>query len=86
VKLGTYLRSPLRGAPAVVMAVKLRMLLRRSLPCNLDYRQFQRWGGWWGGSVISAEITAKKQGAAGITTAAPYITGQWGRGDNRLPE
>jgi len=28
---------------------------------------------------------AKKQGAAGITTAAPYIAGQWGRGDNRLP-
>jgi hypothetical protein len=27
----------------------------------------------------------KKQGAAGITTAAPYIAGQWGRGDNRLP-
>jgi hypothetical protein len=28
----------------------------------------------------------KKQGAAGITTAAPYIAGQWGRGDNRLLE
>jgi hypothetical protein len=28
----------------------------------------------------------KKQGAAGITTAAPYIAGQWGRGDNRLQE
>jgi hypothetical protein len=28
----------------------------------------------------------KKQGAAGITTAAPRIAGQWGRGDNRLPE
>jgi hypothetical protein len=27
----------------------------------------------------------KKQGAAGITTAAPHIAGQWGRGDNRLP-
>jgi hypothetical protein len=36
--------------------------------------------------VIFAIITAKKQGAAGITTAAPYVTGQWGRGDNRLPE
>jgi hypothetical protein len=23
----------------------------------------------------------KKQGAAGITTAAPYIAGQWGRGE-----
>jgi len=28
----------------------------------------------------------KKQGAAGITTAAPRIAGQWGRGDNRLRE
>jgi len=28
----------------------------------------------------------KKQGAAGITTAAPRIAGQWGRGDNRLSE
>jgi hypothetical protein len=28
----------------------------------------------------------KKQGAVGITTTAPYIAGQWGRGDNRLPE
>jgi hypothetical protein len=23
----------------------------------------------------------KKQGAAGITTAAPYVAGQWGRGE-----
>jgi hypothetical protein len=28
----------------------------------------------------------KKQGATGITTVAPYITGQWGRGNNRLLE
>jgi len=28
----------------------------------------------------------KKQGATGITTVAPYVAGQWGRGDNRLPE
>jgi len=27
----------------------------------------------------------KMQGAAGITTAAPYVTGQWGRGEDRLP-
>jgi hypothetical protein len=27
----------------------------------------------------------KKQGATGITTVAPYVAGQWGRGDNRLP-
>jgi hypothetical protein len=31
-------------------------------------------------------IRQKKQGATGITTAAPYVAGQWGRGDNRLPE
>ena len=27
----------------------------------------------------------KKQGATGITTVAPYVTGQWGRGEDRLP-
>jgi hypothetical protein len=27
---------------------------------------------------------AKKQGATGITTVAPYIAGQWGRGEDRL--
>jgi hypothetical protein len=27
----------------------------------------------------------KKQGAIGITTIAPYVAGQWGRGNNRLP-
>jgi hypothetical protein len=32
----------------------------------------------------SAEIPQKKQGAAGITTAAPYVASQWGRGDDRL--
>ena len=32
----------------------------------------------------SSHFPRKKQGAAGITTAAPYVTGQWGRGDNRL--
>jgi hypothetical protein len=32
------------------------------------------------------QCKTKKQGAAGITSAAPYVTGQWGRGDNRLPE
>jgi hypothetical protein len=43
--------------------------------CRSDFRP--RHGG-----LIPLE---KKQGAAGITTAAPYVTGQWGRGDNRLP-
>jgi hypothetical protein len=27
----------------------------------------------------------KKKGASGITTLAPYVAGQWGRGNNRLP-
>jgi predicted lipid-binding transport protein (Tim44 family) len=35
-------------------------------------------------SNAALEEFQKKQGAAGITTAAPYIAGQWGRGDNRL--
>lgn len=26
----------------------------------------------------------KEQGATGITTVAPYVAGQWGRGNNRL--
>jgi hypothetical protein len=26
-------------------------------------------------------IANKKQGATGITTVAPYIAGQWGRGE-----
>jgi hypothetical protein len=26
-------------------------------------------------------IPEKKQGATGITTVAPYIAGQWGRGE-----
>jgi hypothetical protein len=34
----------------------------------------------------ASHIVGKKQGATGITTVAPYIAGQWGRGDNRLPE
>ena len=32
----------------------------------------------------SLKSTQKKQGATGITTVAPYIAGQWGRGNNRL--
>jgi hypothetical protein len=28
--------------------------------------------------------SGKKQGATGITTVAPYIAGQWGRGEDRL--
>jgi hypothetical protein len=37
-------------------------------------------------SEIANDFNAKKQGATGITTVAPYVAGQWGRGDNRLPE
>jgi hypothetical protein len=36
------------------------------------------------GGVVSLNVLIsrrKKQGAAGITTAAPYIAGQWGRGE-----
>ena len=36
--------------------------------------------------MLAKKHIGKKQGAAGITTAAPHIAGQWGRGDNRLPE
>lgn len=28
----------------------------------------------------------RKKGATGITTVAPSVAGQWGRGDNRLQE
>lgn len=54
------------------------------LPIFLEAQQRKR-----ARSIILLKSTGqqeKKQGAAGITTAAPYITGQWGRGDNRLPE
>jgi len=37
-----------------------------------------------GGRPDKTEIKSKKQGAAGITTAAPYVAGQWGRGEDRL--
>ena len=29
-------------------------------------------------------MSEKKQGATGITTVAPYVAGQWGRGEDRL--
>jgi len=38
---------------------------------------------WWGGKKMWP-VSGKKQGAAGITTAAPCSAGQWGRGNNRL--
>jgi hypothetical protein len=43
---------------------------------------------WPIGSAASGAISdrKKKQGATGITTVAPYVAGQWGRGNNRLPE
>jgi hypothetical protein len=37
------------------------------------------------GLPVTQKAGQKKQGATGITTAAPYVAGQWGRGDNRLP-
>lgn len=39
----------------------------------------------WMRSAPGLSILEKKQGATGITTVAPYVTGQWGRGNNRLP-
>ena len=38
-----------------------------------------------GGLIVEKHGSPKKQGATGITTVAPYIAGQWGRGNNRLP-
>jgi hypothetical protein len=38
-----------------------------------------------GSTADESWISGKKQGAAGITTAAPHIAGQWGRGEDRLP-
>jgi hypothetical protein len=35
---------------------------------------------------VNALQNQKKKGASGITTLAPYVAGQWGRGNNRLPE
>ena len=35
--------------------------------------------------ALEARVGQKKQGATGITTVAPYVAGQWGRGNNRLP-
>jgi hypothetical protein len=45
---------------------------------------------YWEGVVLDGRYNNfnqinKKQGAAGITTAAPYVAGQWGRGEDRLP-
>jgi hypothetical protein len=31
--------------------------------------------------MASGQLANKKQGATGITTVAPYIAGQWGRGE-----
>ena len=31
-----------------------------------------------------SRFDCKKKGATGITTVAPSVAGQWGRGDNRL--
>jgi hypothetical protein len=36
-------------------------------------------------ATFSGWERAKKKGASGITTLAPYVAGQWGRGNNRLP-
>jgi hypothetical protein len=41
---------------------------------------------WAGRAKNPVSKMNKKQGATGITTVAPYIAGQWGRGNNRLSE
>jgi len=33
------------------------------------------------GKGLRLTTAKKEQGAAGITTAAPYVAGQWGRGE-----
>jgi hypothetical protein len=33
------------------------------------------------GRSSEVDISKKKQGATGITTIAPYVAGQWGRGE-----
>jgi hypothetical protein len=38
------------------------------------------------GAFSETGTCTKKKGATGITTVAPLVAGQWGRGDNRLPE
>jgi hypothetical protein len=44
--------------------------------------QFQKVGRMVGRKGLFGSISAEKeQGAAGITTAAPYVAGQWGRGE-----
>ena len=35
-------------------------------------------------SLNALNFRRKKQGAAGITTAAPHVAGRWGRGNDRL--
>ena len=39
----------------------------------------------WSTGSLGTDTPEKKQGATGITTVAPYVAGQWGRGNNRLP-
>jgi len=34
--------------------------------------------------IVHSWRVDKKQGATGITTVAPYVAGQWGRGEDRL--
>ena len=51
-----------------------------------DVDQISKGGAGGGAERASWSIFRQiKQGAAGITTAAPHIADQWGRGDDRLP-
>jgi hypothetical protein len=58
------------GAPG------LRLPDTSSIPGKAEWGLFQG---------ASDRHSAKNKGASGITTLAPYVAGQWGRGNNRLP-
>jgi hypothetical protein len=64
-------------APQAARITKISSAPSEMLACWFHLR---RWGGWWGGRKIWLDFHRKTRGAAGITTAAPRIAGQWGRG------
>jgi len=70
--------KPHRPNPAVVLHVTVRASISVEGPTPPDEARTKV-----DATPIRYEINqveGKKQGAAGITTAAPYVTGQWGRG------
>jgi hypothetical protein len=73
----------------------LRRITQRAMASSVSPATWRNWT--TAGSIAASEnfrkeaafdaafFNSKKQGATGITTVAPYIAGQWGRGNNRLP-